>query len=562
MKGNMNVSQYLEEKAFAVLGLLPALTPTELQKMTFVNDFEEIVKQNITEYNTWYAGDSDALLDFYNYNARIEYRTEYYHYKNKRDYFWSRATLESGIKRTHSGFIKNAIDTIVYICGIPVADVDYGKEEGTVLTIGGTVPAKEALQKIIKENDFWGLYQKVQMPMTMVEGWGAYKIHWNVDVYGTEPVITYYRAENVRIYKRFGRVLGITFLDWYKDKKGNRYLAAETRVFSYKGKGTFYVDCFQEMSGGQLMPISSEEGKKFLPKSGVVYTNMPCLFAEPCVFYEDNLHGLAGKSLLEGKIDLLDDLDQAISQASNTVRRSTPVQVFDIDYAERDKKGFPKLPNLFECRFINVQGKKNALGEAAGLSKPVEVIQPDLNTQMYDDHINSLERLIIAGILAPATLGLDVAKKDNGDAQREKEKVTVFTRDHMCREESKILKSLFRQALISKEYLATGKVTKVDWDISVNFDDFADASYENKIQTLSAVLANDGISPKMYVEKVYGDTLSAEDKNKEIEWLESKHKQQQAPQENPFGDEDMSGFMPEGQEAEGEPEAQEESRAQ
>lgn len=378
--------------------------------------------------------------------------------------------------------------------------------------------------------------------MTLVEGWGAYKITWNVDLYGNEPVVTYYRANNVRFYKRSGRVFGLTFLDWYKDAKGRRYLVAETRVFSHKSKGTFYIDCFEDLGNGQLGEVSSEEGLAVLPKGGKTFVNMPCLFAEPCAFYEDPLHELPGKSVLEGKIDLLDDLDQAISQASNTVRRSTPIQVFDMDYAQRDEHGVPKLPNIFEGRFVAVQGKKNALGDSAAGSKPVEVIQPQLNTQMYDEHINSIERLIVAGNLSPATLGLDVAKRDNGDAQREKEKVTVFTKNHLEREESRILSSLFRQVLMAKEYLATGVVTKDDWNIEVKFSDFADESYENKIQTMSAVLANDGISPKLYVDKVYGNSLSEETKEEEIAWLEEKHKQQQAPEQNPF-EEDGVGVM-------------------
>ena len=546
----MNVSEYLDGVALSVLGLLPAQTPTEHEKMVFVNDFDEIVKQRITEYDTWYSGDSDELLNLYNYNARIEFKTEFYYWANKRSYFWSRASQEKDIKRSHSGFAKNMIDTIVYICGTPTAKVDYGPQEGAVLTLGPYgAPAQEALDGIIKANDFMSLYRREQMPMTLVEGWGAYKITWDVNVYGKDPVITYYRAQNVRVHKRMGRVLGMTFLDWYKDAKGNRYLVAETRVYSPLKKGTFVVECFQEVGSGELMRISSEEGLDFLPKLPQTMTNMPCLFAEPCSFYEDTLHGLAGKSVLEGKIDLLDDLDQAISQASNTVRRSTPIQTFDLDYAERDRNGVPKLPNIFEGRFVGIQGRKNALGESDGVAKPVEVIQPNLNTQMYDEHVNSVQRLIVAGILSPATLGLDVAKKDNADAQREKEKVTVFTRNHLLKEESRILSSLLRQALIAKEYLATGRITKDDWDVAVSFDEFSDASYESKIQVMSTVLANDGVSPKLYVEKVYGDTLSDKQKAEEIAWLEEKHKQQSAPQEGdmPFGDEDMGGMgeMPE-----------------
>lgn len=530
----MNISDYLESKAFAVLGLLPALSPTEQEKMAFVNDFEEITKNNVVLYDTWAEGDSDELLRVYNYNAMIEYKTEPWYYKNARSYFWSTSSKEKGIKRSHSGFAKNVRDTLVAVCGTPLQHAGEGDLAGR--------PVEERLDELVKANDFMSLYRKTQLPCTLVEGWGAYKIHWNVDLYGAEPVITYYRALDVRIYKRNNRVMGMTFLDWYRGPKGNRYLVAETRVYSPTKGGTFYVDCFEDRGAGTLAELSSSEGLGFLPPSGVVYSDMPCLFAAPCSIYEDTVHGLAGKSVFAGKLDLLDDLDQALSQASNAIRRSTPVQVFDLEYAERDRNGFPKLPSLFECRFVAVQGTKNALGESNSHGKPIETIQPQLNTQMYDEHIQSIERLILNGILSPATMGMDVAVKDNADAQREKEKVTIFTRNHVCAEESKILSSVLNQALIAKEYLLTGRITKLDWGVTVEYPSFADASYESKLQTMSAVLANGGVSPEMFVEKVYGDDISEERKQEEIKWLRERNKTP-APEAEGDMPEDMEAMM-------------------
>ena len=49
---------------------------------------------------------------------------------------------------------------------------------------------------------------------------------------------------------------------------------------------------------------------------------------------------------------------------------------------------------------------------------------------------------IMNGIISPATLGMDIAKKDNAEAQREKEKVTVFTRNKLARAEKKILEKI------------------------------------------------------------------------------------------------------------------------
>ena len=42
-----------------------------------------------------------------------------------------------------------------------------------------------------------------------------------------------------------------------------------------------------------------------------------------------------GRSILAGKIDLFDDLDQALSQASQTVKVSTPVSYTHLDVYKR-----------------------------------------------------------------------------------------------------------------------------------------------------------------------------------------------------------------------------------
>jgi hypothetical protein len=49
---------------------------------------------------------------------------------------------------------------------------------------------------------------------------------------------------------------------------------------------------------------------------------------------------------------------------------------------------------------------------------------------------------IINGVMSPATLGIDISKRDNAEAQREKEKVTIFTRNGIIDTETPILKDL------------------------------------------------------------------------------------------------------------------------
>lgn len=253
---------------------------------------------------------------------------------------------------------------------------------------------------------------------------------------------------------------------------------------------------------------------------------------------------------------MLDDLDQSFSQAANTDRRAAPIETFDVDFADRDAKtGEPKMPKTFERKFLQVKGKVNAYGEK-DTSKPIEVTQPQLTTEIFDNHILALERTIVNGHLSPATLGLDIDKKDRAkDDSKRDISVTLFTRNHLVREDEKQIRNIVRQLMVAKEFLATGKVfhKPEDWDVEVSFDEFSDQSFEVKLEALSSVLVNSGISPEMYVKKVYGNTISDEERKREVEWVEEQHKKQ--PEDDqmggmPFGSEEGDGAVLGGSEPE------------
>lgn len=530
----MELTKYLEGIALGTLGLMKAPDNVEQEKLMLTNDLEGITRQRISEYDAWYEGNGDKLEDIYRVDNMTTFQEEPYYYKNKRAYFWSRASTEDEIKRTHSGFARDMIDTMVAICGAPIPHVGGGEpmrdpsqpsdQDPTFVSkkhvIGG-VPAQERLDAVLEANDFWTSYANVQMPMTLVEGWGAWKISWDTDMFGNDPVLYYYRANSVRVYARGNRIVGMTFLDWYRDALDRRYLIAETRVMR-KGKGEFRTDVFRDVGGGNLVHLDDGEIPAFAKAStSTKWTSMPCLFAAPCSFYGDPLHNNPGRSILEGRLDKFDDLDQAMSQASNTVRRSTPMEIFDLSYCERDRNGVPKLPTTFERMYVQVRGKSGN-GDGSGGGSPVTVTQPNLQTEMYDEHINTLQRICCSGFLSPCSLGIDIAKRDNGDAQREKEKETIFTRNHICKVEARMLKSLFNQILMACEWLADGKITEDDYDVSVEYDEFATESYEKKMEALSPSLINAAISPEMFVEKVYANSISDAKRDREIKWIKDR----------------------------------------
>lgn len=530
----MTLKQWLQKK---VLGLLKVSQnnqlPSEEERLTFINDKQALARMKVREYNVWYSGDSDELLNFYTHSNTINYYYEPFYTRNKKGYFWAINSTENDIKRTHSGQPKNIIDILTAIIGIP--EVKAGPKE----LAESYNKVNKTLQAIIDENDFWDIYEQEQLPYAMVEGWGCWKIAWDTDV-SKYPIPMYYRAENVEFIYKLNRITGITFKDYYSDGK-RKYLITETR---YTAHGDLIIDkeIFEvtgvtddDMALKKIdfkdVPAFSEVEKKLIVEN---YTG---LLASPCILLKDPTGDCPGRSLFAGKIDLFDDLDQALSQSANTVRKSTPVEYFDTDFLERDRQtGMPIQPKVYDRKYVMVKGATTADGTSTA-REPVTVTQPNLDFSKYSAEAIQILLQIMNGLISPATLGLDIAKKDNAEAQREKEKITVFTRNKLARCEKKILEKLFNELLIANELMNTGKITVFDYTISVNYPEFADDSFENKITVLGEMLNKGALSPKMYLTKLYGGTLSETDYEQELKFLED---QQQAAQENPFGDEEVN----------------------
>ena len=526
----MTIKEKIAKKALKFLGMLDS-KPDQEDELTFINDRDKIRKMKLREYNVWYVGDSDELLNFYTHENTIEYNYEPFFTRNKRGYFWNISSTESDIKRTHSGQARNIVDTLVNIVDIPVVEGGVTKEK------------HNKLENILEDNDFWDtIYKQQQMPMTLVEGWGAYKISWDKTL-TDYAIIDYYKAENVDFVYKNNRLIAIIFKDYYVDENGKKYLVIETRRLENKSLHIEYELYWISDKNEQLVKKEFEDVKQFAYLRDIehlIIEDFNELLAVPCIFFKDTDMNMYGRSIFAGKIDLYDDLDQCLSQSSNTVRKSTPHEYFNSDYLERDRKtGLPLQPKAYDRKYIMYAGAKNADGGTVG-KDPVQVTQPSLNFLEYSQEAQQILFQIISGVMSPATLGIDVAKKDNAEAQREKEKITVFTRNAIIKSESRILKRLFSQLLCVQEYLENDKITVKDYDISVKFAEFADASFESKLTSLIPAMQSSVMSPEMFVDKLYGDTLSKEEKEKEILYINKMMDQE--VNDGPDNDKDNDGI--------------------
>ena len=197
------------------------------------------------------------------------------------------------------------------------------------------------------------------------------------------------------------------------------------------------------------------------------------------------------------------------------------------------------------------KGGKRGDGSNASQT-PVQTEQPHLDYEQFQSQAQSIAMHIMAGVISPASLGIDVSKKDNADAQREKEKVTIFTREAIMAHLGPVIVDMCKQLLDVNTYLVAVQecleaenpnendsslgIEWHDFEVACQFDSFADTSFENKLTALGNALSVDAISPELYVEKLYGDTLSEEQKKKEVDYI-TERKNPQGDMMEGFGDE-------------------------
>lgn len=547
----MTLKEYYKKKIFGTLGLVEIPTDPENDTNTFINDRGAIQRTKLREYNIWYCGDSDELLNFYTKENAIDYNYEPFFDRNKRSYFWSVSSTEGDIKRTHSGQPRNIVDTLVNIVGCPKRNASTKKVDDILATI-------------LDDNSFDKMFVQRQLPLTLVEGWGCYKINWDKSLRDT-PILLYYRADNVDFIYKSGQIVGIMFKDFYQDEKEKKYLLIETRYIknhtwvakdktdsraNKDGKVTsrslfIEKELFEYNNDESIIPVPFKklpQLKDVTPK--IVIPDYSGFFATPCMIFEDTQTEGYGRSIFTGKIDLFDDLDQCWSQDANSVRRSTVIEMMNTNYLERDTEtGMPLMPNSFDRKYVMFNGGTNADGSTSG-QDGIIVTQPQIAFAQFSNEAIQILIQIINGIMSPATLGIDVAKKDNAEAQREKEKVTIFTRNTIIKETVKSLKKLFNELLCANELMNSNEITCKNYDITIKFDEFANEAFENKSRTILEAFNGGLMSPEMAISMLYGDNLSESDKKRELEYIKGQQQQGSFPPGMPPGMGDPSAMGP------------------
>lgn len=549
VKQTITHKDYIRLKTLGITGLIDtSIDPiVRANRYLFVNDISEVKKERLEEYIIWYLGDSDRLKNFFTRANSIDYNTDPLYNENKKSYFWAVASTEHDIKRTHSGHPRNIVDTLVYIMSIP--NIKY-ERPGSDSESGKLV--NDNLQKILKANHFKQQISQKSRPMTLVEGWGAWKINWDKSL-SQYPILLYYRADRVDFIYQSNQLRAIIYKDFFQDAEGQNYILYETRrLGDYTDPKTKVTstslfiekDLYLESKSGTLIPKkldSLPQLKDVQPL--LVISNFRHFLGYPNIFYSDVSEEFYGRSIFTGKTDIFDDLDQCMSQSANAVRRSTVHEYFNTLYLETDPAtGLPIQPDAFDRKYIKFAGAQGGDGASASQS-PVQVVQPQVYFAQYSDEEKNLLLNAIAGIMSPAAMGIDIAKKDNAADTREKNQTTIFTRNNLLDEEGPVFEHVCSDLLVAYDLmnLKPGEQLKCkEYEISVQYAEFASDSFEKKLETIQTGWAGGLLSDEMAVDMLYGDSISKEVRKRELDFLQSERKKsEQGPSMLPEDQGDM-----------------------
>lgn len=503
----MDIVEKIKQRILRFLGLDKLAGNPNQERFALVNDPDDVKLQNAQEARVWYMGNSNDLLAYYTGEAIAGFAHNQIYNRNRANYFWGISPEEANIKRVHSGLPRAIVDTLVSVVGVP-------KITGTPKCGEGDID----VSKLLNECGFLEEYTERQMPLTLAEGWGAWKVSVGSDARVSEwPTVQFYEASDVDFAIRNGKAIGVVFKNYYR--QGNKdYLLLETRRINERGNSAIEYELYQLGKNDELKPVPMETVEGLEGLKDVEFPGFKKVLAVPCRFFSDPDNPGYGRSVFAGKIDLFDDIDQSLSQRSQTSRVSTPVEYYSPDVLGRDGNGNPKMPKVYNRQYVQKSGIPDGDGR---IDTSIQTTQPNLNLSQYNEEQQALVSMALTGIISPSTLGLGISKRDNAEAQREKEKVTIMTREKIVARETEILRDLAEITTAMKVYMDTGAVPLDEPEISVRFSDFANPSFESQSRTLLPMWQAGAISNEMYVEKLYGEALKGDDRERELEALAS-----------------------------------------
>lgn len=429
--------------------------------------------ENCAKNRIWYDGDSFEISQLFGMIW------------NDNNSFWG-STMTKGmeIRKIHVGLPKLLVDTLNNVCISDYNDIDFENEED-----------QELWDRISEENDFKKILKKATEEVLKV-GDGAFKISFDERI-SKLPIIEFYPSEDVDFIRNRGRITEVKFYTRYEIRSVH-YLLEETYGYGYV--------TYKLFEGETEIPLDSLEITENLQN---VMFDESVMLAVPYMVWESDKYKGRGASIFDNKNDNFDSIDEVVSQWQDAIRQGrVKTYIPDCLIPRNFETGSMLLPNCFDNQFIKIGTDMNE-----GAKNEITTVQPNIQVDSYlQTYITQLD-LCLQGLVSPSTLGIDVKKLDNAEAQREKEKVTLYTRQAIIEVLEKVLSKLGKITLNAYNIQYGYEIQ--DYAITTNFGEYANPSFEAVIETMSN--PNTPMSIEAKVEEIWGDSKTDEWKAEEVQ---------------------------------------------
>lgn len=470
----MSLREGIKNMLLKILDIKPATD----KKITILEPYS--FQGQVLKNRLWYIGEPSELEQFFKQCARDNV---------SRSRFWASVPSDDlSIRKIHSGIPATIVDRLTEIIISDLDEYNIDNEQ-----------SNEVFEAIKDDNKLLDIISDAIVE-TLVTGDGAFKLTIDTDI-SDYPIVEFYSGEKVDYNYRKGRLYEVMFYTEY-DKNNKTYKLQEIY-----GRGYIQYKLYDEV--GKEVPLTTLEETKDI--QDVTFNNCDLLLAVPLKFYKSTKFKDRGKSIFDKKSDSFDALDEVISQWIDAIRDGRVNKYIPEDLIPKDPMtGALMKPNSFDNRFIKVG---SSLSEDA--KNQIDMIQADINYEAFvSSYLNVLD-MCLQGIVSPSTLGIDLKKTDNAEAQREKEKATLYTRSKIVDTLNDVLPQLAELIMQTNDLMNNRALG--EYECVVTFGEYASPSFDTVVETVGKAKAYGIMSIQKAIDELYGDTMTDEEKQEEIE---------------------------------------------
>lgn len=426
----------------------------------------------------WFRGDARELSQLYH---QIDLGEEA---------FWSSdCSPGQDMRKLHTGLPRLIVNALSNIAIDDLSDIEFDRPEDG-----------ELWESIEKENSFEKQIKNATKNVLAL-GDGAFKISFDTNI-SQLPIIEFYAADDVEYKYEHGRIREVIFYTHYDRKKKN-YTLKETYGYGYINY-KLYDDQNREVNVDTLDETTGLEDVSF---------DRSLLLAVPYIIYDSEKFNGRGQSIYEGKHDAFDALDESFSQWMDALRTGkTKTYIPEVLLPRDPSNGNIKKYNPFDTRYITT-GTDLSEHATNQITTTGGNVQVDVYIQTY---CTSLD-LCLQGLISPSTLGIDIKKLDNGEAQREKEKMTLYTRNAIIAAATEVINQLIKKSFNMLQLQHKGTIQDVE--CSFSFGEYANPSFESVVESMSN--PNTPMSIEAKVEELWGDSKDEDWKSAEVARIKS-----------------------------------------